>query len=349
MLKISRLPYTWGKSFIDVFCKYNMMTIQPEPTSIDTEQGIGKLAIRRYPILRVLYPDIELSLGELVAKTRVDDGNLSRYVTELSENGLVNTHDEKREGGKPRKLIRLTEAARSIIDSLITLTGAVPKPIKPADEADIEFYMKIMDEFNNPEAQDMASEEFMILCGKQFVMHDDNVLPFLKSRILDPRYTPIRETLLRALLNIVRNANSEEKRDKIRPIFDDLLTSLVSEPLEERDLRDMALQILGAITHGDKGYGSMIGMLESFIKRDDPLATRTREITFTRYPEKKDEVRRSLFTMLLDPDVDVVQRVKNHIRELRVDTPASIYDARVRTRRQHAPPRKGTRTSTGPK
>ena len=138
-----------------------------------------------------------------------------------------------------------------------------------------------------------------------------------------------------SLPSIVRSASGDERRDKIKPLFNDALASLVSEPLdesaEEQSLHDTALQILGTISEGDEGYNSLMQIFRALIWRKDPLADRTRELIMARYPQKRNEMRRSLFMMLADSD-EVVRRVKNHIRELRGKTPSYMSDVHVQIR-----------------
>jgi DNA-binding MarR family transcriptional regulator len=294
---------------------------------VKEEQDVGNTAMSRYHILRELYPDNEIPLGELADRTRIDDGNLSRYVAQLSGMGLLSVRSEKgeRSRGKPRKMVRLTEASRGFVDSLVKLAGSVPASLEPADTGDIGFYLTTMDDSNSIEAQRMAAEEFRALCHNNLVMHDDRVLPFLRNRIFDPKYTALRDDLLNALLGIVRNATCDEKRAEIKSEFSDPLRSLLSNPPgkpgEDLESRSMALQILGMLSEGDKDYDSLMRVLMGLIRRGDSLAERMQETIVARYPEKRNDIRRTLFTMLSDQDGEVVRKAKNHIRLLRDRTP----------------------------
>jgi DNA-binding MarR family transcriptional regulator len=295
---------------------------------VKKEQDVGNMALSRYLILRELYPDNDIHLSELANRTRIDDGNLSGYVIELSDRGLLSVRSEKgeRSRGKPRKMVRLTEASRGFVDSLIRLAGSAPASHDPADTSDIGFYLHTMDDSKNIEAQSMAAEEFRALCHNYLVMHDDRVLPFLRKRIFDPKYKALQDDLLNALLGIVRNATGDEKRAEIKSEFSEPLRSLVSNPPGESEAelesRGMALQILGMISDGDEDYDSLMRVLMNLIRRGESLAERMQETILATYPKKRNDMRRTLFTMLSDQETEVVRRAKNHIRLLRDKTPA---------------------------
>lgn len=297
-------------------------------TDVQEEQDVGNEAMSRYRILRELYPDNEVHLGELAVRTGVDDGNLSRYVAQLSERGLLGVRSEagERSRGKPRRMVRLTEASRGFVDALIKLAGSAPASLEPADANDIGFYLETMEDSHNVEAQRMASEEFRALCYNSLVMYDDRVLPFLREKIFDPMYKALQEDLLNALLGIVRNATGDQKRAVIKSEFSDPLRRLVSNPPGksegELESRSMALQILGMISEGDKDYDSLMQVLMDLIRRKDSLAERIQETILVRHSNKRNDMRRSLFTMLSDQDGEVVRRAKNHIRLLRGRTPS---------------------------
>jgi len=292
-------------------------------TGVEEEQDVGSIAVSRYQILRQLYPDNEIPLGELADRTRIDDGNLSRYVIELSKKGLLSVRSEKgeRSRGKPRKMVRLTEASRGFVDALVKLAGSVPASLEPADTNDIDFYLETMEDSHNVEAQKMAAEEFRALCHNHLVMHDDRVLPFLRKRIFDQKYRALQEELLNALLGIVRNATGDEKRADIKTEFSDHLRNLISSPPGRSDgeleSRGMALQILGMVSEGEGDYDSLMRVLLDLIRRGDSLSVRMQETILATYPKKRNDMRRTLFMMLSDQDGEAVKRAKNHIRLLR--------------------------------
>jgi hypothetical protein len=223
-------------------------------------------------------------------------------------------------------MVKLTEASRGFVDALIKLAGSAPASLEPADANDIGFYLETMEDSHNVEAQRMASEEFRALCYNSLVMYDDRVLPFLREKIFDPMYKTLQEDLLNALLGIVRNATGDQKRAVIKSEFSDPLRRLVSNPPGksegELESRSMALQILGMISEGDKDYDSLMQVLMDLIRRKDSLAERIQETILVRHSNKRNDMRRSLFTMLSDQDGEVVRRAKNHIRLLRGRTPS---------------------------
>lgn len=288
------------------------------------ETSLAIIVGNRYTLFRELYPDREVSLGDLADKTDIDIGNLSRYITEWESRGLIITREAKSGRGKPLRLIRLTNAGINIIRSYIELAGTKPRQLENANPEDLDFYMKMIDDPNS-DIQQMAATEITSLCEDYSVIYNDRILPFLKDRISSPHYQNIRFYLLQTLLNVARNSTVDQIQERINPIFTDMLTSLLSKPPDdsqedEKTIRTTIMEILTLTSEGAEGFKELVKILTNLIEKKDILYERAQELILYKYPQNRSELRRALFKLLTNQDRDVVRRTKEQIERFRVRT-----------------------------
>jgi DNA-binding MarR family transcriptional regulator len=281
-----------------------------------------QIAERRYNILYSLYPDEEFYLNQLAEKIGVDEGNLSRYIRVLDEAGLVQTRDAPVYKGMPRKYIRLTHIGKRILALAIEAYVTPSEDYEPADPAEIEFYFKMMGPDENEGVRQIASEELVILCRDYDVTSNDSILLSLKEKMEDSEYKHILLNLLHALLGIIRNTGNEETHKRIRSNLKKTLKDLIGQPSEtsperEGQIRYTSLEVLTALSDGEETYTELVGLLRSLIEEAAPFAHDARRLILSKHPDKKNEMRRTLFKMLANPDEDLKRRVEDHIRELR--------------------------------
>ena len=277
---------------------------------------------RRYEILYSLYPDEEFFLSQLAEKIRFDEGNLSRYIRVLDDAGLVQTRDMPVIKGMPRKYISLTEISKRILALAIEAYVKPSEEKEPADPDEIEFYLKMIGPYKNKDVRQIASEELVILCRDFDVTSDDKVLPFLKKAMMDPDYRHFLPNQLHALLNILRNTRDEEIHERIQSDFKEILKDLVvqrPEKLSEKvaRMRYSSLEVLTALSEDEETYTELMGLFRSLIEEEAPFAHAARQLILSKHPDKKNEMRRTLFKMLANPDEDIKHRIEDHIRELR--------------------------------
>lgn len=277
---------------------------------------------RRYEILYSLYPDEEFFLSQLAEKIRFDEGNLSRYIRALDDAGLVQTMDVPVVKGMPRKYISLTEISKRILALAIEAYVKPSEEKEPADPDEIEFYLKMIGPDENEDIRHIASEELVILCREHDVTSDDKVLPFLKKAMMDPDYKHVLSNLLHALHNIVRNTRDEEIHKRMQSDFKETLRDLVvqrpDKPSEKvARMRYSSLEVLTALSYDEETYRELMGLFRSLIEEEAPFAHAARQLILSKHPDKKNEMRRTLFKMLTNSDKDIKHRVEDHIRELR--------------------------------
>jgi hypothetical protein len=127
------------------------------------------------------------------------------------------------------------------------------------------------------------------------------------------------------LLNIARNSTADQKRETICPGFADALTRLLSEPLDEtqadsRATRATVIEVLSLIHEGDEGFKALTRVLIGLIEMKDHLDERAEDLIIWRFPDKRGELRRAMFSLLASPDKDVVRRARELIPRLRTRT-----------------------------
>jgi len=276
----------------------------------------------RYLILRELFPEKEFYIRELANKIEIDDSNLSRYIIRLEEDGLVTTKKVPRKQGKPLKYVRLTAPGRNIINSIIEAAKTPPEQLEPADPENFELYLKMMGPDEDEDVRQMASEELVILCRDYDVTSNYTILPFLIEKMEDSEYKHILPNLLHALLGIIRNTGNEKTHKRIRSNLKKTLKDLIGQPSEtsperEARIRYTSLEVLTALSDGEETYTELVGLLCSLIEEAAPFAQAARRLILSKHPDKKNEMRRTLFKMLANPDEDLKRRVEDHIRELR--------------------------------
>ena len=84
-----------------------------------SDEGLGKLRlilISRFRIVMALYPDKSLSQNDLAKLSGTDPGNLSRYIPEMIDRGVLVSNEETLGVGRPSNMISLSYEARDIIN-----------------------------------------------------------------------------------------------------------------------------------------------------------------------------------------------------------------------------------------
>jgi DNA-binding transcriptional ArsR family regulator len=116
----------------------------------EREQEIARLVDKRFEILN------EFNITELVEKTDLDHGNISRYIDELEREKLVTTREGKRGRGKPYRYCRLTDKCRMILGAFVDAAKPEPKELEKPDFEWVELLIRTL-EGGTPESQ--PSEE----------------------------------------------------------------------------------------------------------------------------------------------------------------------------------------------
>jgi len=142
---------------------------------------------KRYEVLKALYPDREYTLTDLATEIKMDQGNLSRYVAELEDKGLIETRMEERERGRPLKYSKLTENAWRILRSML-LT------VQPLNEEKPQEWQinKVVDTLKDPDFSNDLRESvvhiFFSFCQKDpvYMIENENVKKLFEEVVANP-------------------------------------------------------------------------------------------------------------------------------------------------------------------
>lgn len=112
-------------------------------------KDLAKLVSRRFDILHSLYPDKELYISQLAQNLSQNLGNISRYVEELRQRGLIKVQERKKPkgGGKPRRFCALTISSRKILSPILETTK--PKlEEKELQESQVNMLIDVLEDHN---------------------------------------------------------------------------------------------------------------------------------------------------------------------------------------------------------
>lgn len=199
-----------------------------------TDKKLVKILGRRniYTILDELYPDKKFALTKLAQRTeldignKLDIGNLSKTLTMLEGNGLVETWEEERERGRPFRYAKLTVKAQRLIASIKRETQ--PEEKVELEEWQIDELIKtIRDSGLSENLSKLAAHEFFRFCQKDsgYMTSKENVKQLFEEVVTNPtRYDgEIGELLRSSISSFYQLVTNEERMDwvvtKLYPEF----------------------------------------------------------------------------------------------------------------------------------
>jgi DNA-binding MarR family transcriptional regulator len=262
---------------------------------LEKETTIAK-NLGRYPILKALYPNEKYSLTTLAEKSNTDKGNLSRYLPELIEAGLLSRGRE--EGGR-LKQITLTPLSRKLLETIITEAS---NGIHKTGEAETGFYLDLIKDNENSLIQKMAMEEIEVTSRKHHIKDVNRLLTFIKDRITDSKYKPLKLTMIQTTRNILTETDDET----IGKIKKHLAEKLYRIPLDFSDISNTSKRVryetsrlIPLLYKGEKGYRKMLEIYKKSIESDLMKEYSIRDMIVAQYPLKKEELKRELYSMYL--------------------------------------------------
>jgi len=167
-----------------------LTTICYGATTMSDAQELLKLAASRYVVLMALFPDEEMTQSELAKETRVDKGNLSEYVKDLKEQGLIALEERKAlQDGRKRSCYRLTADGKEILGTVERIVkrrgGSVLEPI---DRDLVELCLRALDpELRNEKLRSRLASRFSELCAKTRVWDHPRVEDVFKRIVESPK------------------------------------------------------------------------------------------------------------------------------------------------------------------
>ena len=273
------------------------------------DEELVKILLRRYKILKELYLGKEYTLTELNDRLKIDLGNLSRYITELEKNGLIETEEVLREG-RPFRYIRPSSKTAQIISSIIDATKPVPET--RYEPQAIDLCLDVI--------EDEGLDEVTRKCYAESL---DNRFRSMPVRIL--REHDRLEKFLEAV--VVGPPTDDEIGERKRSMISLSLPRLIREESTRSWVMNSVypnmLKILGDKTNlGDKNKPEFVvswavSMLESI-----GMGSPNREVS----EEIGTKLREAYFDEALNPDSKVAEKLQNAILQLFCREPKSARE-----------------------
>ncbi len=298
-------------------------------------EKLATIVHRRYDLLEALYPNEEYYLGKLADKTGENWGNVSKYVADLEEKGLVSIREESvRLAGRKRKYVRLTGKCRDILDSLLKATKPVEFKLSDADTEEVGFLLQRIKEPPSDEVREQAIRDLKELCLRSRIWKiefpSDSALKkngfwsFINQILGGESDEP--EKALRFLITIAGNASvAGEKRviKEIYNLFASRIKDLAESPNSYRNLRFNAVWALESMSpSNNEKWNVFTHLLEKSMKEeDDKTYNEFIQILFGKFENlrKWDEkrYRNWFYELMSDNDPKVRKRASSFYATLR--------------------------------
>jgi DNA-binding MarR family transcriptional regulator len=186
-------------------------------------ERLRTILVTRFNILWTLYPDYTYSQTQLAELSDTDPGNLSRYLKELDNDGIVTVKEEQPGVGRPAKLISLTNDTKSIL--AINMRFFLAK--EAFDELEPEKTKKILELLSNKDTRILAADELELASRNYIATIESKMYPDLVDYLKKQEYRDIAHTLLRSLHNFIAKLDDVSRKEA---------TYILSSPL--RDIYD---------------------------------------------------------------------------------------------------------------
>lgn len=238
------------------------------PTDLGTAAERGKrlsgLVAARYSILIALLQGDRFPVTHLVDSTGEDRGNLSRYMTELEKEGLVESFDEPSEKlGRPKKFYRLTELGRSLLAPFAEASSRVE--LAEPDSEEVGLLVKIVNSGSTQEARRAAVKDLIHLARTTRVWKLESFRKFLKEGFA-------KESLLIDVLDLIRLVCRSAIRDgdkksarSLLERYGKKLEAIVRDPAQDLDSRGSAMLTYVALEEADEAKHSELMALTQFL------------------------------------------------------------------------------------
>jgi DNA-binding PadR family transcriptional regulator len=135
---------------------------------------------RRLDILTILYPNTIMSKTELAEKSGIsDEGNLSRYLNKLEENGLVSTHRLKAKDNK-RRMVNLSDLSSEVLTSFLKREKTLSPPKALTDESYLVSTLGLLKE-TDQEIRQIAVRELVDITRTYIIPPNNEFLLYMET------------------------------------------------------------------------------------------------------------------------------------------------------------------------
>ena len=161
---------------------------------------LKKVLVTRFRILWELYLDKTYSQTQLADRSETDQGNLSKYINELMEDGLVEVTEEYLGVGRPAKLISLSSKARDILKHNMPffLEEEVDKELEPLHA------VRLIKLLSSKETRSLAADRLELVSRDYVANCESTLYPTIACYLQEEGYRDIAHTLLKSLHNFIQ-------------------------------------------------------------------------------------------------------------------------------------------------
>ena len=252
------------------------------------------ILVSRINIVMALYPDKSLSQTELAKESGTDPGNLSRYIPEMKQKGILVANKENSDIGRPSNHLSLSKETIAIVNQNAKFL------IK--DESDIKVMKrevgdKVMELLGKEDTLLMAADELQRISTRFKLSPESKFLEELCNVATRDEYEDVRHVLLMSLNNFVMNLESELKENARKVLFKKLENLMDTQDDSDRGKRNrqIILKIFDSLDLFPYTYDSLIKKCMNAISEHQYYESQLSAKRLVEYfPEKVSMVRLNL-------------------------------------------------------
>ncbi|MFC1803113.1 hypothetical protein ACFL0D_04000 [Thermoproteota archaeon] len=177
--------------------------------------------VKRESIIRELYPDQKYSGSELSDRTSIATSNISRYLIQLVDNGLIDVIYGVNERGQTIKQYVLSQASIDVINSSQKIASRTKPELK--DIASLETFLATL---LVPELEEVSRNSIQLISNQYTLRPDSIFFDFILEHLMDPELKNSRRILVISTKNFMRARSRGEKlqlAERLKPILSSLL------------------------------------------------------------------------------------------------------------------------------
>jgi DNA-binding PadR family transcriptional regulator len=240
----------------------------PQPESQKQRgQSLASLVAARYDILTNLSQHDPLPIVDLVSRTGKDEGNLSRYMIELQEYGLVGSIEEPSKLGRPKKLYRLTELGRKLLAPY--LEASRPVELHEPDHEELTLLMAIIASNRDAEARTIAMKDIIHLSQTTRLWKEKNFMKFLDDGLAKQES---RHDVLDLIRKVCSSALQDEDRKTAQNLsakYEDKIAAVVRDTGSDRNLRCSAMLTYLALEEANaEKYSKLMSLTQNLLEQE---------------------------------------------------------------------------------
>jgi len=275
------------------------------------EEKFIRLVASRYPILRALYPVRTFPFMELSVHSGVEKSNLSGYIKNLDEEGIVSVEQTKGPRSRSRSMISLMPDTRRLIECVTHLRG---KRKSPNILQDTQILDKNIPLLEKKRIQSLVADHLVLISRGWKVQSKSKFYDFVGERILEEQFKPVVPTVLSALQNMIKYSNTDE-RSIIKGKVLEALLNIRDDTGEERS-GIVAQNILDEFAWDEENYETLAGQYISNVEKGSEVIPFLRRRIVERFPERKTDLRDRLIELAADADESIIRRIENEFTQL---------------------------------